>query len=192
MRSIVAPAIAMSRAARSSMRSTGAASQVGLSLSTHGRRHSSFASASKRSAAKFTIVILSVRVESMRKRCEAISNKAGYLRNGGCATQRRNVRARPAGSGIAGQFALQRRGDRQHLRVTPSSDRQFAGRTAFPRGPSRQARRGQGARRPSPRMRGRANGNSSRSGRRRSPWDRTTPSEACRHGRHQLTCSGSC
>ena len=102
------------------MRSTGAASQVGLSLSTHGRRHSSFASASKRSAAKFTIVILSVRVEPMRKRYEAISNKAGYLRNGGCATQRRNVWARPAGSGIAGQFALQRRGDRQHLRVTPA------------------------------------------------------------------------
>jgi DNA-binding protein HU-beta len=34
MRSIVAPAIAMSRAARSSMRSTGAASHVGLSHST--------------------------------------------------------------------------------------------------------------------------------------------------------------
>src|SRR5271163_1319077 len=41
----------------------------------------------------------------MRKRCEAISNKARYLRYGGRPTERRNVRARPAGSGIACQFS---------------------------------------------------------------------------------------
>jgi hypothetical protein len=53
MRSIVAPAIAMSRAARSSMPLTALASQVGLSHSTQPRKPSSMASESKGRLAGF-------------------------------------------------------------------------------------------------------------------------------------------
>ena len=58
MRSMAAPAIARSRAARSSMRSTAAGSCVGLSHSTHGRRPRSIVSRSKGRSAKFKIVFL--------------------------------------------------------------------------------------------------------------------------------------
>ena len=57
MRSIVAPMIAISRAARSSMRSTAPASQVGLSHSTQPRRPCSMDSESKGRLAGFMRVL---------------------------------------------------------------------------------------------------------------------------------------
>ena len=56
MRSIVAPMIAMSRAARSSIRSTAAASQVGLSHSTQPRKPCSMASVSNGRLAGFMLL----------------------------------------------------------------------------------------------------------------------------------------
>src|SRR3981081_2021898 len=58
MRSIDAPMIAMSRAARSSMRSTARASQVGLSHSTQPRKPCSMASESKGRLAGFILLSL--------------------------------------------------------------------------------------------------------------------------------------
>src|SRR6185369_7043488 len=65
MRSMVAPMIAISRAARSSMRSTACASQVGLSHSTQARRPCSMDSESKGRLAGFMDGVLPVRPECL-------------------------------------------------------------------------------------------------------------------------------